>query len=59
MLGLRDGVEDPILNVSVFGVFSGNEGETLRLCYLHMGATGWPLCGPSSVPGHHRHLQLQ
>ncbi|KAM5319079.1 T-cell surface glycoprotein CD8 alpha chain isoform 3-T3 [Glossophaga mutica] len=38
---------------------SGNEGETLRLCYLHMGTTGWHLRGPSSVPGHHRHLQLQ
>lgn len=59
--GCRGGVEDPtlLLNVGVFGVVRRHEGAALRLCYLHLGASGWDLCGPSSISDHHDRLQSQ
>lgn len=41
------------------GQRSGHEGAALRLCYLHLGASGWDLRGPSPISGHHDHLQSQ
>lgn len=59
--GCQGGVEDLtlLLNVGVFSVVSGHKGVALRLCYLHLGASGWDLRGPSPISGHHNHLQSQ
>lgn len=53
------GGSDLLLNVGVFGVVRRHEGAALRLCYLHLGASGWDLCGPSSISDHHDRLQSQ
>lgn len=43
-----------LLNVGVFGVLSRHDAAAL--CYLHLGASGWDLRGPSPVSAHRGHL---
>lgn len=43
-----------LLNVGVFGVVTRHDAAAL--CYLHLGASGWDLRGPSPVSAHRGHL---